>query len=73
MQTASYVLDAEAYVRHGAFNDHSKEWGDTFRALGGEQVSIQPAWAFGLPVGGMFMHVEGSAAALAFVEDSVAP
>jgi hypothetical protein len=73
MQTASYVLDAEAYVQHGAFNDHSAQWGETFRALGGEEVWIRPAWAFGLPVGGMFMYVEGSAAALAFVEDSVAP
>lgn len=73
MQTASYVLDADAYVRHGAFNDHSQEWGDTFRALGGESCAIQPAWIFGQPVGGMFMTVVGSAAALAFVEDSVAP
>lgn len=69
--TASYVLDSEAYVRHGAFNDHGPEWGETFRALGGERCSIEPSWRYGLPVGDMFMLVTGTAEALAFVENSV--
>ena len=69
--TASYVLDAEAYVQHGAFNDQSVEWGDTFRALGGEKCLITPAWAYGLPVGGMFMEVVGTPESVAFVDASL--
>lgn len=69
---ATYILDSESYVKQGAFNDHSTEWGDTFRALGGSKCSIFPSWTIGLPVGEMFMVVEGAPEALSFVEDSVA-
>lgn len=72
MNTASYILDSESYVRHGAFNDHSVAWGDTFRALGGESCNISPSWRYGLPVGDLFMEVVGTPEALAFVENSVA-
>lgn len=71
-ETASYTLDSEAYVEHGAFNDQSAEWGETFRALGGEECSIFPSWRVGLPVGEVFMTVTGTPAAIAFVDDSLA-
>lgn len=71
METASYVLDAEAYVRKGAFGRITAEWGETFRHLGGQSCAIEPAWRFGLPIGGIFMTVIGTPEALAFVEDSV--
>jgi hypothetical protein len=70
--TASYVLHAERYVRHGAFNDHSPEWGETFTALGGVQCLIQPAWVFGEPVGGIYMTVTGTPEAIAFVDNTLA-
>lgn len=70
--TASYVLDAESYVRHGAFNDHTAEWGRTFAALGGEKCLITPAWVHGQPVGGIFMEVVGSPEAVAFVDNTLA-
>jgi len=73
MSTASYVMDPDAYVKHGAFNDDSVEWGDTFRALGGEKCLLTPSWTHGLPVGGVLMEVVGSPEALAFVENTVAP
>jgi len=71
--TASYILDSEAYVKHGAFNDHSVEWGDTFRALGGEKCTITPSWVHGLPVGEIFMEVVGTPEAVTFVDATLAP
>jgi hypothetical protein len=70
--TASYILDSESYVKHGAFNDQSQAWGDTFRALGGEKCSITPSWTHGLPVGDIFMEVVGSPKAVAFVDNTIA-
>lgn len=70
--TASYVLDADAYVAHGAFNDHSPEWGQTFRALGGERCMVTPSWAHDLPVGDMFMEVVGTPEAVAYVDATLA-
>lgn len=72
MSTASYILASESYVQHGAFNDDSPEWGETFRALGGESCTIEPSWRFGLPVGDVLMAVVGTDEALAFVENTVA-
>jgi len=69
--TASYVLDADAYTKHGAFNDDTAAWGDTFRALGGEKCSITPSWTHGLPVGDVFMEVVGTPEAIAFVDASL--
>lgn len=70
--TASYILDSEAYVNHGAFNDHTEAWGESFRALGGEQCYITPSWVHGLPVGEIFMEVVGTREAIAFVDNTLA-
>lgn len=70
--TASYMLDADSYVAVGAFNDQSQQWSDTFRALGGESCMIRPSWAFGEPIGGMYMTVTGTDAAIAFVDSTLA-
>lgn len=71
-ETASYILDSESYVKQGAFNDNSPQWGAEFAALGGESCLITPSWVHGLPVGEIFMAVTGTTAALAFVSNSVA-
>ncbi len=73
MVTASYILDTASYTEHGAFADDSEQWGTTFRELGGEWVSITPSWAHGLPVGGVFMEAFGTEAAIAFVDNTLAP
>lgn len=70
--STSYVLDAESYVKAGAFNDHSQQWCDTFAALGGERCLITPSWAHGLPVGEIFMEVVGTPEATAFVDATLA-
>lgn len=67
--TAAYILDAHTYVKRGAFaTTDPQEWSDTFKAVGGAQCLIQPAWAFGEPVGGVYMTVVGTPEAVAFVD-----
>lgn len=71
--TASWVLDGDAYVKQGAFNDHSEAWGEGFRAAGGTRCYIEPGWLYGMAPGEMMlMTVVGTPEALAYVEATVA-
>lgn len=69
---SSTVLDADAYVRHGAFGPvNMRAWADGFTALGGDAATITPAWRYGLPVGGMFLYASGTAAAVDYVHNTL--
>jgi hypothetical protein len=68
--TASYILDSESYIQHGAFDtDSSSDWANTFTALGGEKCFITASWLTNTD--GPVMEVTGTDEALAFVEQTV--
>lgn len=63
---ASVVLDGDTYVKRGAFLcTDTREWADTFNALGGLRASIYPAWRFA-DAPDVIADIAGTEAAVAF-------
>ena len=68
VETATYILDADAYVAHGAFGGQdTAEWAEQFRATGGKSCTILPKPADASIV----MFVTGTPETLDFVDATV--
>lgn len=74
--TATILYPGDTYVAKGVQHPEtgrsSKAWAERFKALGGEQCGVHPAWRFtGVPEGYVLVEFVGTPEALAWVEDGL--
>lgn len=67
--TSTTILDTDAYVAHGAFDEGTMHAAH-FRALGGTSMMVHPSWRFGTD--GPMLVATGTPEAVAFVEATLA-